>query len=76
MIFRDSREVRNKNDIKTKVATSAQAEENLKLTDVIGMSCTARQGLGTLPMLGKANPVEKRAIVLAEIRSLEEKRRK
>ncbi len=59
-------------------ATLALAEENLKLKDIIGAPCTGRQGLGMTHFQewGKANPVERRAMVRGEVRGLEEERRK
>ncbi|XP_058608845.1 uncharacterized protein LOC131525365 [Onychostoma macrolepis] len=84
MTFRDSRDNKvGEAGIKTRSgrkweasASLALAERNFK--DIIGAPCTGRQGLGMIHFQewGKANPVERRAMVQAVVRGLEEERSK
>ena len=86
MTFRDSRDIKVREaGVKTRSgrkweasASLAQAEGNLKLKDIIGAACTGRQGLGMthFQRWGKSNSTERRTLVQAEIRDLEEERRK
>lgn len=56
----------------------AQAERTLKLKDIIGNPCVGRQGLGSthFQQWGKADPRQRRAMIQAEVRHLEEERRR
>lgn len=86
MTFRDSRDskvqeagIRTRSGRKWDTsATLTQAEGNLRLKDIVGTPCIGRQGLGTsnFQRWGKANSKERRALVQAEVRDLEEERRK
>lgn len=86
MTFRNSRDdkvreagIRTRSGQKWEVSTAqAQAKGNLKLKDIIGAPCTGRQGLGMthFQKWGKASPRERRTMVQAEIRKLEEEQRK
>lgn len=56
----------------------AQAESALKLKDVIGNPCVGRQGLGSthFQQWGKADPRQRREMIQAEVRHMEEERRR
>lgn len=83
MTFRESRDrkisvagIRTRSGRKWDATASlALAEWNLKLKDIIGAPCVGRPGLGMshFHMWGKANSVERRAMIQAEVRDLEEK---
>ncbi|RXN13998.1 hypothetical protein ROHU_009273 [Labeo rohita] len=86
MTFRDSRDNKVREDgIKTRsgqkleaAASLVLADGNLKLKDIVGAPCMGRQGLGLTHFRewGKANPVERRAMIQAEVRGLEEEWKK
>lgn len=56
----------------------AQAESLLKLKDIIGNPCIGRQGLGSthFQQWGKADPRQRCDMIQAEVRQLEEDRRR
>ncbi|XP_068595260.1 retrovirus-related Pol polyprotein from type-1 retrotransposable element R2 [Brachionichthys hirsutus] len=59
-------------------ASVARAEHLLKLRDIIGNQCIGRQGLGSthFQQWGKADPRQKRDMIQAEVRQLEEEGRR
>lgn len=86
MTFRDSRDRKiSEAGIRTRsgrkwdaTASLALAEGNLKLKDIIGVPCVGRQGLGMshFHTWGKASSEERRAMIQAEVRDLEDERRR